>query len=402
MYDALRMEITNTSASPATTGWNDYAYITGANTQSGPVDSVGLTASQTFAPQAPSLTWNNTGSPGDGVTWDSGTVNWNNGTSPALYADGDNVTLNDTNNGNYALTLNSTIAPASLLVNNSNGNYSISGSGSITGTTGLLKVGTGTLTLSTVNTYTGGTIVNGGALVVGANGALPNGNVSVSASGELMLALNTGVTNVQSLAIATGGIVDLTNNSLMINYGSAMDDPVTTIQADLTAAYAAHYAEPGLSITSSTAAAHPTAFVLGYFDNTATDQFQIMFTIPGDATLDGHTNFNDLLVIAQHFGQTTTPGLGWTEGDVNYDGVVNFNDLLIVAQNFGDTLSAAEASQLPASFVAQFNLALTELHTNSVPEPSGVAMGFIAAGGLLRRRRRRVVKCQSVCAGSDV
>ncbi len=36
MYDALRTEITSVSANPNTTGWHDYAYITGSNTQSGP------------------------------------------------------------------------------------------------------------------------------------------------------------------------------------------------------------------------------------------------------------------------------------------------------------------------------------------------------------------------------
>ena len=46
MYDALRMEITNTSAAPTTTGWNDYAYITGANTQTGPNNAASLTESQ--------------------------------------------------------------------------------------------------------------------------------------------------------------------------------------------------------------------------------------------------------------------------------------------------------------------------------------------------------------------
>ena len=46
MYDALRMEITNTSASPATTGWNDYAYITGPNTQTNPNNAASLTVSQ--------------------------------------------------------------------------------------------------------------------------------------------------------------------------------------------------------------------------------------------------------------------------------------------------------------------------------------------------------------------
>jgi hypothetical protein len=42
MYDALRMEITNTSANPATTGWYDYEYIT-ATTQTFQNDAVGLT-----------------------------------------------------------------------------------------------------------------------------------------------------------------------------------------------------------------------------------------------------------------------------------------------------------------------------------------------------------------------
>jgi hypothetical protein len=41
MYDALRMEITNKSASPTTTGWDDYTYISGS-TQVPPNDAVGL------------------------------------------------------------------------------------------------------------------------------------------------------------------------------------------------------------------------------------------------------------------------------------------------------------------------------------------------------------------------
>ncbi len=30
--DALRLELTNTSSAPATTGWNDYTYIYGSTT----------------------------------------------------------------------------------------------------------------------------------------------------------------------------------------------------------------------------------------------------------------------------------------------------------------------------------------------------------------------------------
>ena len=391
MYDALRMEITNTSASPATTGWNDYAYITGSNTQSGPVDSIGLSATQSFQQQAPSMTWNNAGASGDGMTWDTSSPNWNNGTSPAVYADGDPITLNDTNNGNYAITLNNTVAPASLVVNNSAGNYTISGSGGISGPMSLVKVGSSKLTLNTVNTYTGGTQVNGGTLVVGVNGALPNGNVSVSSVGNLTLGANTGTTTVQSVAIAQGGAVDLMNNALIIQYGSPAADPVSTVHLDLVAAYAAKYAAAGLPITSSVAASNPGAFAIGYSDNTPTNQLKIMVTVPGDANLDGQTDFNDLTIVAQFFGQTVTtnPTLGWSNGDENYDGQVDFNDLTLVAQYFGDSLTKAEAAALPASFVAQYNLALAEIHASSVPEPTAATLLIAASVGMLGRRRAK-------------
>ncbi|MGD0390736.1 MAG: autotransporter-associated beta strand repeat-containing protein, partial [Tepidisphaeraceae bacterium] len=96
----------------------------------------------------PNLTWNNTGgsSPDDGQTWDiSHSNNWNNSSAATMYTDGALVTFNDTNNGNYAVTLSTTVSPGSVTVNNSSGNYTISGSGSIAGTTSLTKLGIGTL-----------------------------------------------------------------------------------------------------------------------------------------------------------------------------------------------------------------------------------------------------------------
>jgi hypothetical protein len=50
MYDALRMEITNTSADPGVTGWSDYNYING-NTQTPQNDALGLTAFNAFVPE---------------------------------------------------------------------------------------------------------------------------------------------------------------------------------------------------------------------------------------------------------------------------------------------------------------------------------------------------------------
>jgi hypothetical protein len=52
MYDALRMEITNTSANPAVTGWYDYNYInsSGTTVQN---DSIGLTSNNVISVPEP-------------------------------------------------------------------------------------------------------------------------------------------------------------------------------------------------------------------------------------------------------------------------------------------------------------------------------------------------------------
>jgi hypothetical protein len=54
-YDAMRMEITNTSANPTTTGWYDYTWVTGANTQVNPDDSTSQEIAQTPEPSAAAI-----------------------------------------------------------------------------------------------------------------------------------------------------------------------------------------------------------------------------------------------------------------------------------------------------------------------------------------------------------
>ena len=56
------------------------------------------------------------------------------------------------------------------------------GGGGINGS-GLTMNGSGTLTLLGTNTYTGGTIVNSGKLIVGASGALPTGTLAINNNG---------------------------------------------------------------------------------------------------------------------------------------------------------------------------------------------------------------------------
>jgi hypothetical protein len=63
-----------------------------------------------------------------------------------------------------------------------------------------------------------------------------------------------------------------------------------------------------------------------------TDAFHVL---PGDANRDRAVNFDDLLILAQNYGNAGTYSLG----DFSYDGMVDFDDLLILAQQYGTSLA---------------------------------------------------------------
>ena len=96
-------------------------------------------------------------------------------------------------------------------------------------------------------------------------------------------------------------------------------------------------------------------------------KFEVGLTKPGDTNYDGSVNFNDLLTLAQHYGQNGQ----WIDGNFNSDALVNFNDLLLLAQNYGAHLASAGVGGGVAA----------------VPEPAALA-AFIAGSLAIRRRRR--------------
>lgn len=70
------------------------------------------------------------------------------------------------------------------------------------------------------------------------------------------------------------------------------------------------------------------------------------FVLAGDVNRDGTVGFDDLLVLAQNYGQTSRT---FSQGNINYDaaGEVNFDDLLIMAQRYsasGMTTSTKQVS----------------------------------------------------------
>lgn len=118
------------------------------------------------------LTWS-----GTTATWDVGTkANFLNGALASTFTQGDNVSFLQSGS-NPAVTLTGTITPTMMTVNASK-NYSFSG-GILSGTMNLLKAGSGTLTLNAANTFSGGSFINGGSVVLGNVAALGSGPVAI-------------------------------------------------------------------------------------------------------------------------------------------------------------------------------------------------------------------------------
>ncbi len=132
--------------------------------------------------QSQNLTWH-----GDGTinNWDTTSINWLNGTNLVSFGAGDNVAFDDTGSNTPAINLTTNLAPGGLIVVSSN-NYTLAGVGGLSGGMALDKSDTGMLTISTSNTFTGGTFVQGGTVVMG------NASANAYGLGTGAVALNDG------------------------------------------------------------------------------------------------------------------------------------------------------------------------------------------------------------------
>ena len=183
-----------------------FNYGTGSNS------AITLSISGYFA----NLIWTGTGSNTD--TWDqndTSNLSWTSSQHPSgdFFAALDNVTFNATSTpGNQTVTLDpnggNPLTPSSVTVTGTK-NYTFAGSGQIGGATALTVVGPGSLTIQNpANSYTGGTNIQGGSIVLGfINGLSTNGTVTFGAAvsnGTLDLAGNNQA--VGGLAVAAGAV----------------------------------------------------------------------------------------------------------------------------------------------------------------------------------------------------
>jgi autotransporter-associated beta strand protein len=217
--------------------------------------------------QPDTLVW--LGSAGD--AWDiNNTANWNDITSaasPVTYAD-PNVVRFDDSASDFNVNNAVTVAPSSVTVSNNANNYVLYGSGSISGLGSLTKAGTGMLTISNNQAYTGGTIVNGGMLVLAKGGAAGSVNGTVTA--------NPGTT----VSLTTGDALGYTGNHVtVLNLnGAAMDNATIANNS-----YATTWNLMGGSMTSSGGGAYNIDAATGYSINSLATN--ITSTISGNIAM---------------------------------------------------------------------------------------------------------------------
>jgi autotransporter-associated beta strand protein len=284
--------------------------------------------------------------------------------------------------------------------------------GSISGSGGISMAGSGTLALAGNNSYTGGTTVSSGTLLVkhvnglGSTTVGPGLAISNGATTNLQAGLN-GPVQLPGLSIDGGSIsptstLDITNNNIVVHNGD-ISTTVKQARSGLNSS-GALWAGPGL--TSSTAAAdaaahgNSTTFAVGAIQNIdknasaiystwpaspspasgisglATTDVLMKYTYFGDADLNGVVdNTTDYDLWSNGF---TNPGLAatnpWLYGDFDYSGVVdNTTDYDLWSTGFahqGGPLSGNSPTGSGAPSV------------QPVPEPAGIVLvptGLLAA-----------------------
>ena len=144
------------------------------------------------------------------TNWDKSSSNWLKNASPSAFTDSSKVLFGDNLTGPQTLSITDNVPTKAMFVK-SNNNYTFQGTGFISGAGSVNKTGTGTLSLLSDNTYTGATVIWGGALEIN---KLANGGLSSSIGASQNYAFNL---------VMKGGKLNYTGTSVTTDRNITMD-----------------------------------------------------------------------------------------------------------------------------------------------------------------------------------
>ncbi len=392
-------------------------------TDSQNIDLASLTLNGSVVAGAPVSRWTNNGS-GDF----NASANWNSGAPSGVGAEADflgAITSNQVVYTDVPITL------GKVVFNNSAASYALTGAvgSSLTLQTAtgsaLVDVQAGTheinLPLIVASNTTLQTDTPSASLVI-ANPVTINSGESLTQTGagtvtyQSIITVNSNAsiafadsTHAHELSLASGatatlggpvlevdslsnsGTINLLNNKMLINYGSG-PDPIASIAAWIKNGFY-NLAGPQIISTDITAddAASGLSYGIGYADsadpgnpaNLPSGTIEVMFTLLGDANLDGIVNSEDFTPFSANLGKS---GASWDQGDFNYDGTVNSEDFTPFSANLGKTATLAGGA-----------LQADGLNLANVPEPGSLGLLALSAVSVLSRRRRGMAYFRSQC-----
>jgi autotransporter-associated beta strand protein len=291
---------------------------------------------------------------------------------------------------------------------------------------GISFGGPGIAKLTGANTYTGGTVINGGTVLasnltgsaLGPSGVVINGG-TLGGEGTVAgtVVAGTGAHTIAPSATRTAGL------RTTLTVGGLTTSPQTMLSFRLTAPgpsggndlinvtglNALTFNGGTLEVTENPTGAgslgwyrviqYNTSFsgsltgisapavnkITYHLDSTIDPGFiSIHRGFLGDANDDGTVTFSDFILLANNFGLADQ---GWDGGDFDHNGVTNFTDFVTLANNFGQTIGSG-AIVVSAEEMAAFHAAAAQFTATAVPEPASLAiLGAAAIGFCLRRRR---------------
>jgi autotransporter-associated beta strand protein len=336
--------------------------------------------------------------------WDLVSGNWSN-----LVTSADNVvfgatdtTLLDDTATSFSPVLSGALAPSSVTVSNVTQNYVLSGTGTMIGSMGLTKTGNGTLLLTNGNnTYTGGTTVNGGSLIlvkgggtstiVGTLNINPGGTVNLNATDAL--GYNAGVC-ITPVNIAGGTLNNAGGNQGFIatfnltggtmagvgayNFNgasSAINSLATNVVSTITANVALR--APGLIISTAQGTVpggidlNISGVISGGGDD-ITKTGNGTLSLSGVNTYSGDTTISAGTLLIGGAGQL---GGGNYAGNINNYGTFNYNSS--AAQTFAGAISGS------GSLAKNGNGTLTLNSVNNYTGATTVNAGTLAGNGTI-------------------